>query len=140
MSDSPQKTGRPPQCGNLRRFGVGAATVFVVIACIAALRSGNRTWPLVSGGLAILFLGTALSAPQALLPIQRVWHQIGWGLNWLNTRLLLTLVFYVVITPTSLFLRLFRKDPMNRRWRDAGSRSYWVGPTENEKQDMRRQF
>jgi len=140
MSDLTPDAGRQPHRGNLRRFGVGAGIVFVVIACIAALRSGSRTWPLVSGGLAILFLGTALSAPQALLPIQRVWRQIGWGLNWLNTRLLLTLVFYVVITPTSLALRLFRKDPMNRQWRDRGARSHWASPTENEKRDMRRQF
>ncbi len=140
MTDSHTETTKPPPPANPRWFGVGAGIVFLVIACIVALRCGGRVWPLSLGGVGILFFGTALSIPQALVPIQRVWRCIGWGLNWFNTRLLLALVFYVVITPTSLILRLFRKDPMDRRWRDRECESYWTGRSENESQDMRRQF
>ena len=140
MSDSHSDIVRRPLPANPRRFGVGAAILFAILACIVALRCGGRVWPLFFGGLSILFFGTALSVPRVLVPIQRVWHWIAWGLNWFNTRLLLTLVFYLVITPTSLILRLFRKDPMSRQWRDRECESYWMGPSRNENQDMRRQF
>jgi hypothetical protein len=48
-------------------------------------------------------------------------HAVGW----FNTRLLLTVVYIVVIAVPALLLRLFRRDPLNRRF-DRGAQSYWT--------------
>ncbi len=63
-------------------------------------------------------------APRTLGPVERAWLAVGAVLAWVNTRIILTLLFYVVVTPVALVMRLFR-DPLERRL-DRDSASYWV--------------
>jgi hypothetical protein len=123
-----------------RRFGLGAAVVLGIIAAIAAFRQAAPAWPIAFAALATLLAVMALAAPRALLPLQKAWAWLGWVLNWFNTRLLLSLVYFLMITPISLVLRLLGKDPMSRRWRQPGIESYWTQRSSTEAQDMRRQF
>jgi hypothetical protein len=70
---------------------------------------------------AVLSLLSAV-APAALRPVYRVWMRIGEALGWLNTRILLTLVFFLVVTPIGLVMRLFGRSPIATAKRD----SYWT--------------
>jgi hypothetical protein len=70
---------------------------------------------------AVLSLLSAL-APSLLRPVYRGWMHFGEALGWLNTRILLTLVFFLVVTPIGLLMRLFGRSPITTRRRD----SYWT--------------
>ena len=61
------------------------------------------------------FIGVALVLPIILKPIYVVWMKLAHVLGWINTRLLLGIVFYAIVMPIGLLLRLFGKDPMRRK-------------------------
>lgn len=53
--------------------------------------------------------------PAALLPFYRFWMKLGAVLGWINTRIILGIVFFIVVFPISLMMRMFGNDPMRRR-------------------------
>jgi len=69
-------------------------------------------WPWLVG---LVFSVSALAAPGLLRPVFVLWTKIGHVLGWVNTRLLLGIVFYFVIAPIGLVLKLMGKDPLNRK-------------------------
>jgi len=86
--------------------------------------------------IAALFAIAAIVAPRALGGIYRVWMRIGEALAWINTRIILTLIFFLVVTPTGLVMRLFGRSPIDARRRRAAA-SYW---DEMAVGDMEKQF
>ncbi|HYC59063.1 MAG TPA: SxtJ family membrane protein [Thermoanaerobaculia bacterium] len=78
---------------------------------------------------AVLSLLSAI-APSLLHPVYRGWMRFGEALGWINTRVILTLVFFLVVTPIGLLMRLFGRSPMEpaRRgdsyWTDVDPHSY----------------
>lgn len=117
-----QKQMPPSQ---LRRFGLLVGGIFTLIGLwpLVFRAAGPRLWALVAGGLLIL---PALVWPAGLGPIYRGWMMIGHALGWVNTRLLLGLVFYGLITPMGLVRRvLLGKDSMRRRF-EPHAESYRV--------------
>lgn len=56
----------------------------------------------------------ALVVPIAVKPLYIVWLKLGAVLGWINTRIILGIVYFVVFMPMGLFMRLFGNDPMNR--------------------------
>ena len=50
-----------------------------------------------------------------------LWWKLAHMLGWINTRILLGLVFYVFLFPIALLSRLFTKDPLSLKWRKTGS-------------------
>ena len=72
----------------------------------------------IAGVLSLL----AAIAPRTLHPVYRGWMRLGEALGWLNTRILLTLVFFLVVTPIGLLMRLFGRSPISNARRD----SYWT--------------
>lgn len=101
---------------------IGFAVIFTVIGSIVLYKERNAYiyWYSAAAFFA-LFAGIA---PMALLPLYRAWTKFAMALAWFNTRLLLAMVFYIVITPIGLAMRLAGKDPMNRKI-DPGAQSYW---------------
>ncbi|TKJ37590.1 hypothetical protein CEE37_13840 [candidate division LCP-89 bacterium B3_LCP] len=71
------------------------------------------------------FLLTGLLIPKLLKPIFWLWLKLATALAWLNTRLILGIVFFLVFTPVGLLLRLLRKDLLKERW-DSDASSYWI--------------
>jgi hypothetical protein len=70
-----------------------------------------------------LFIGTL--APGLLKPVYRAWLKFAAMLAWINTRLILGLMFYLVFAPIGLILRLLRVDLIKQR-RDAKAETYWI--------------
>ncbi len=130
---------RAPAALNPRRFGLGTAAVLVTIGGFFVFR-GGRAWPAGFVVAGLLTAAAALAVPRLLLPLCRAWMGLARALGWLNTRLLLTLVFFLMITPIGLLMRVFGHDPMDRRWRRPGRNSYWGGRPVDCRSDLRRTY
>ncbi len=72
--------------------------------------------------------------------IYRGWMKFALVLGWVNTRIILSLVYFIVMTPLAFIFKLVGKDPMCRKLSTADS--YWIKrePKPFEKGDYRRQF
>jgi len=103
-----------------------ALLVALVFAALAAWNVYRHRLPLaqVLGGLALLLLLVALFSPSWAERFNRGWMAFARALGYVNSRILLSLVYYVVMTPLGLVLRLIGQDPLRRR--GARQQSYWV--------------
>jgi hypothetical protein len=111
---------------DLRKFGLVVGGVFAALALYFLLRYGwAHTAGRILGGVGGTLLVLAVLAPRALIPFRRVWMALAHVLGWINTRLILGVVYYLAFTLVRCFLVLLRKDPMHRR-PDAKLATYWV--------------
>jgi hypothetical protein len=96
-----------------RSFGLSVGGIFLFIAIWPSLRSGQdvRLGALVLG-VALLLSGLVM--PAVLRRPYRLWMQLAYVLGWLDTKIILTVVFYTVFVPAAFIMRLIGKDPMNR--------------------------
>lgn len=122
-----------------RTFGAIMAGGLGGIALLRFVLSGAITWWLI--GPAVAFLVAALLAPAWLAPIRARWMKLAAGLGYVNSRILLTVLFVVLIVPTALVLRLLGRQPIRLAFRD-GAVSYWRQRTAEEfsARRMERQF
>ncbi len=111
----------------LRSFGWVVGGVLLVIAAVVWWRNDfaltTAAYVLGSLGAALVVLG--LAAPVVLKPVYRVWMALAVVLGFIMTRVILSVVYYLVMTPIGLAMRLFGKDPMHRRI-DPDAASYWI--------------
>ena len=99
----------------LRSFGLIVGGIFALIGAWPTLVHGEvlRWWGVgIAGGLWL----PALLLPKWLQPVYRVWMTIGEMLGWINTRIILGVVFYCIVTPIGLVQRLRGHDAMQRQW------------------------
>ncbi len=96
----------------LRKFGLLFGSLALLWGAYLLLR--GHTSPTGIFGLALalaaLFFGLGLFLPHALGPLYWLWMKLAFVLAWLNTRLILGLFFYLILTPIGLILRLSGKD------------------------------
>jgi hypothetical protein len=97
----------------LRSFGLTVGGVFLFVAIWPLLRRGQnpRLWALLLGGA--LFLAGVI-VPTVLRRPYQLWMRVADVLAWINTRIILSIIFYAVFTPAAVIVRLIGKDPMNR--------------------------
>ena len=81
-------------------------------------------------GVSAFFLVCAAILPRVLVPIEWVWMKLAQYVGLVMTRVLLTLTFYLMITPLGLLMRLFDKDLLELKF-DKNAKSYWV-PVETD--------
>jgi hypothetical protein len=106
-----------------RAFGIVFAVVFAIIAVYPLLFGRPlRAWALIVAGA---FLAVALVLPAALSPLNRLWARFGLLLHKVTSPVVLGLLFYVVMTPMGVMMRLFGKDPLRLR-RDSNAETYWI--------------
>src|SRR6266568_2205129 len=99
----------------LRSFGLMVGGIFTLIGVWPAVWRGQplRLWSLILGGS---LMALALAWPRSLAQIYRLWMRVGEVLGWINTRLILGALFYLLFTPLGWCMRLRGKDPMRRTW------------------------
>ena len=113
----------PPSLSKLREFGLLIGTVFpVLLGWLLPALHGHpfREWTLWVG-LPALALGIAW--PRGLAWPYRGWMALGHGLGWINSHLILGLVYVLVLQPIALLMRCLGHDPLRRR-RDSAAASY----------------
>ncbi len=107
----------------LRRFGFTVAIPLAVLAAVGAWR-GHTNLPAVLASLAVALGGLAFMAPHWLRPVHTYWMRGADALGWFNTRVLLGVVYFLVMTPTGMVMRLVGRDPLDRRLKDR--QTYWI--------------
>jgi len=123
----------------LRNFGLMMAgflaTIFGVIIPLAR-RHESPLWIWV---IAIFFVAFALVAPNALNPIYQGWMRFGLVMGWIETRIILGLVFYAMILPMGVVMRLLGNDPLQRKLQKREP-SYRVTSKLRTKESLERPF
>ncbi len=123
---------------DLRNFGLVIAVALGVCAVWLGLKDSSG-WVYFAAGAAA-FAGAGLAFPIVLLPLQKCWMLLALGLNWVMTRLLLGLTFYMVLTPIALVARLLGKQFLDRSFGKEAS-TYWKPRAEQPaKESYERQF
>lgn len=111
----------------LRNFGLVVGGALLLLAAFlfwrADWQAGTLVMALGVGGLTLVITG--LLVPGALRPLYPVWMTLALVLGTIMTAVLLTAVFYLIVTPIGLLMRLAGKDPMNRR-PDPKQATYWI--------------
>lgn len=115
----------------LRKFGLTMACAFAVFGGLFLWRV-KPVWPYLFG-IAALFLISGVIIPKALAPLEWAWMKMAYLLGQVMTRVILSLAFYLVITPLGLIMKMFGKDQLHRKF-DRSASTYWIpvdpdGPT-----------
>lgn len=106
-----------------RTLGLVFATVFLIIAVFPLFFGGALRWW--SLAVAAAFAVVALVLPGVLTPLNRAWTRFGLLLHKIVSPIVLGFLFYIVVTPLGLLMRLLGKDPLRLRW-DRQSSTYWI--------------
>ena len=121
----------------LRKFGLTLGIAFGILGGFLAWR-GRGTWPYFLGASGFFFL-FGLVLPNALKPFQKVWMTAALLMGWVMSRVILIALFFLVITPIGLILRLAGKDLLDIRM-GVQRESYWTPHRTRSKEDYENQF
>ena len=106
----------------LREFGVTMGAILIVFADVAMFR-GKALGPYVFV-IGFVFFALGLTFPAVLKPLQKIWMGLGLVLGFFVSRIILSIIFFGVITPIGLLMKLFGKDILDERI-DKSRASYW---------------
>ena len=118
-----------------RSFGIVFFVVFLLIALYPLTYSGElRIWSVI---ISLIFMFLGLINSKILTPLNKLWFSFGIFLGKIISPVIMGIIFFLVVTPIGLFMRLLRKDLLNLRYNKK--KSYWIeknGP----KSKMKNQF
>ena len=105
-----------------RNFGVVFFIFFMIISLFPLFKDGNvRVWAVV---VAIIFLILGLLNSSVLSPLNKIWFKFGILLGNFISPIIMGLVFFIVVTPTSLIMKAFSKDLL--KLKKNKKKSYWI--------------
>tara|TARA_B100001540_G_scaffold240976_1_gene215695 strand:+ start:321 stop:704 length:384 start_codon:yes stop_codon:yes gene_type:complete len=121
--------------GSNRSFGIVFFIVFLIIAIYPFLNQGElRLWSLI---VSIIFLILGLLNSKLLLPLNKIWFKFGILLGKIVSPLVMGIIFFFVVTPIGILMRILKKDLLNLKFNKKTT--YWIeknGP----KSKMKNQF
>ena len=116
-------------------FGIVFFIVFLLIAIYPFLKGNDlRIWSLL---ISFVFLVLGLINSKILTPLNKLWFKFGLFLGKIVSPLVMGFIFFIVVTPIGIIMRLFRKDLLNLKYNQK--KTYWIvkaGP----KSKMKNQF
>lgn len=132
------RINQQPTMRDLRQFGLLVGGVFAVIGLwpVVFRSESPRLWAMILGSLLVV-LGTI--APQSLKQIHKGWMKVGHILGSINTKIILGIIYYLLITPMGLVMRLLGKDPMHRVL-TQDTDTYRIVRSPRSRHHMRNQF
>tara|TARA_B100000609_G_C16953334_1_gene300207 strand:- start:18 stop:401 length:384 start_codon:yes stop_codon:yes gene_type:complete len=121
--------------GSNRSFGIVFFVVFLLIATYPLLNHGDiRLWSLL---LSFIFLILGLVNSKILTPLNKLWFRFGIFLGKIISPLIMGLIFFLVVTPIGLIMRVLKKDILALKYSEE--KSYWIEKT-GPKSKMKNQF
>jgi len=121
--------------GSNRSFGIVFFIVFFIISLFPLLKGNDiRIWSLL---VSLIFLALGLINSNILSPLNKLWFKFGLLLGNFISPIVMGLVFFLVVTPTGLFMRFIGKDLLNLKKKNV--KSYWIDKT-GPKSKMKNQF
>jgi hypothetical protein len=124
--------------GELRKFGLitgGMLILFFDILIPWIWGFAMPLWPLIVAGV---LAAMALIYPRSLGPVYTVWMRFADVLGWINTRIILGVIFFLIFFPFGMLMRLFN-DPMRRKM-DPSADSYRIASNPTKPENMERPF
>ena len=110
-----------------KSFGILFCIVFVLIAVWPVIHEGSlRIWPI---PISFIFLVLGLLNSKLLSPLNLVWVKFGELLGKVIAPIVMAIVYFVIITPIGLFMRLAGKDLLNTKF--SKDNSYWIKREKN---------
>lgn len=128
-----------PARRELRDFGLLLGAIFAGLFGVALPLIKHRPFQLWPWIALVLLSAPALFWPPALRPLHFVWIRLGHVLGWINQRIVLTVLFYAVLMPTGLIMRVMGRDPMARRF-DRETPTYRVESRQASARSMEHPF
>ena len=125
----------------IRQFGFLVGIVMIAIGCWQFYRQIYPTTRVILWGIGGFLFASGLLLPKILKPFYILWMLLAHVLSWVNTRIILGLIFYLIFTPIALIMKLTKRDSLQRKI-DKDASSYWVQRTmpKNIKEHFERQF
>ena len=121
--------------GSNKSFGIVFFIFFLIVSLYPIINNNElRLWALL---LAFAFLILGIKNSDILTPLNRIWFRLGIVLGKFVSPLVMGLIFFLVVTPTGLLLKVFNKDILNLKKKK--NKSYWIYRG-NEKNSMKNQF
>ena len=118
-----------------RSFGIVFFVVFLLIALYPLINEEElRIWSLI---ISIVFLILGLLNSKILAPLNKIWFKFGIFLGKIISPIIMGIIFFLVVTPIGLIMRLIGKDVLNLKYSD--NKSYWIEKT-GPKSKMKNQF
>lgn len=118
-----------------KSFGLLFSVIFLLISLYPLTYDGElRYWSLI---LSIFFLYTGLFIPRIITPLNILWFKLGIFLGKIVSPVIMTIIFFGVVTPIGLLMNLIKKDLINLKFKDCSS--YWIEKKE-PKSKMKNQF
>ena len=117
-----------------KSFGIVFFVFFLAVTLYPLINSEEiRIWSLI---LSIIFLVLGLIDSSILTPLNLLWFKFGILLGRIISPIIMAMVFFCVVTPTGLIMKIFRKDLLNLKKRNK--KSYWI--ERKSKSEMKNQF
>jgi len=123
----------------LREFGLLSGIILVLLFGLLLPWLMNFRFPVWPWIVATILLVFSILCPLVLRPIYALWMAFGAVMGWINTRLILGFVFYLVVAPIGLIMRLFGKDPLQRKFIST-SASYRKLSKQHDSRHMEKPF
>ena len=119
-----------------KSFGFVFFVIFIVIALWPLLNEGNiRIWSLI---LSLVFLILGFLNSKILTPLNKLWIRFGILLGTIVSPVVMGIIYFGVVTPIGIIMRLFRKDILNLKI-DKNKNTYWI-LKDKIKSKMKNQF
>ena len=121
--------------GSNRGFGIVFFVVFFLIGLYPLTYSGEiRIWAII---ISLIFIVLGFFNSKILTPLNKIWFKFGIFLGKIISPVIMGIIFFLVVTPTGLIMRLLGKDVLNLKYNK--SKSYWIEKN-STKSKMRNQF
>ena len=118
-----------------RSFGVVFFIVFLLIGLYPILKGNDlRIWSLI---ISFIFLSLGLINSRILKPLNRLWFKFGLLLGKFISPIIMGIIFFIVVTPIGIIMRLFKKDLLNLKFNKK--ETYWIDK-KGPKSKMKNQF
>lgn len=121
--------------GSNKSFGIVFFVFFLLVGIFPLLSNENiRTWSII---LSIVFLILGLLSSSILSPLNKIWFKFGILLGNIVSPVVLGIVFFIIVTPTSLIMKILGKDILGLK--KSIKKTYWIEKIET-KSKMKNQF
>lgn len=124
----------------LRHFGLLFSLILVALFGVLLPWLFGARWPAWPWSIGVVMTTLAIVWPQGLAPIYRIWMRFGLIAGFVNTRIIMFLLYYGVFTPVALLMRVAGRDALARRTYDKEMSSYRVNSTRRPKDHFERPY
>ena len=123
------------EIGSNKSFGIVFFIVFFFIGIYPILHNQDlRIWSLI---ISLFFLILGILNSKALTPLNRAWFKLGLLLGKIISPIVMGFIFFTVVTPIGILMRLFKKDLLRLKYNEE--KTYWI-EKDDIKSNMKNQF